>query len=117
MSDVDRALRAIAARRDGVWDNEDLVAFGPLSPDVEDDVHGIKVACLRLYGFVVGPRDPLINRHYRGAWMVAEAHEPSELPTDDGSNGPWCVVGDDLHQMVDDAFDFLAGSQPDKLER
>lgn len=40
--------------------------------------------------------------------MVAEGYEDSELPTDDGSNGPWCIVGDDLNSLIAEAFDFAA---------
>lgn len=66
-----------------------------------------KIARLRAQGFTVGPRDPRLNRKYPGAYMVVEEHEESELPTDDGSNGPWCVVGDDLPALVDQGIMFL----------
>lgn len=32
----ERALRAILARVDGVWDDKDLVSFGPMETFVED---------------------------------------------------------------------------------
>jgi hypothetical protein len=56
-------------------------------------------------GFKVGARDPAgINTDFPGAFMVAEEYERCELPTRDGSNGPWCLIGDDLDALVDEAF-------------
>jgi len=37
--------------------------------------------------------------------MVVESHDESELPTDDGANGPWCIVGDDLDALIAVAYD------------
>lgn len=59
---------------------------------------------LESYGFTCGERDPRINTNYLGRWMVVESHEDSELPTEDGSNGPWCIVGDDLDVLVNQAY-------------
>lgn len=56
------------------------------------------------WGFTVGKRDHRVNRKYRGDFMVVEAHEDNELPTDDGSNGPWAIVGDDLAALVREAY-------------
>lgn len=64
-----------------------------------------KHAYLESIGFKIGERDPKgINTDFPGQYMVAEEYEPSELPTRDGSNGPWCVVGDDLTALIDEAF-------------
>lgn len=60
---------------------------------------------LRARGFTVGARDPRINTNYPGAFMVVEAHDESELPTEDGSNGPWAIVGDDLQALIDEAYE------------
>lgn len=108
-----QALRAVEAREQGVFDDPDLVAFGPLSCDTAMDVLAIKRHCLESYGFIIGPRDRRINRFYSGAWMVVEAHEESELPTDDGRNGPWCVVGDDLPHLIQLGFDYVVGCDVD----
>ena len=40
------ALRAIIARRDGVFDSEELVSFGPLTDSPEDDMHRIATEAL-----------------------------------------------------------------------
>lgn len=64
-----------------------------------------KRAWLKRRGFVVGERDPRLNTDYPGAFMVAEAFEPDEVPTRDGSNGPWCIVGDDLDSLISEAFE------------
>lgn len=62
-----------------------------------------KAAQLRAWGFTVGPRDPRLNTDFAGAFMVVEAHDDTELPTRDGANGPWCIVGDDLTALVAEA--------------
>lgn len=56
------------------------------------------------FGFVIGNRDPRLNTNYPGRYMVVEAHDESELPTEDGRNGPWCVVGDDIDELIRMAF-------------
>lgn len=55
-------------------------------------------------GFVCGIRDPRINTDYPGKYMVAEEYEDSELPTRDGRNGPWCIVGNDLDELIQKAY-------------
>jgi hypothetical protein len=63
-----------------------------------------KLDALIRWGFVVGERNPLINMLYPGEFMVAESHEQSDLPTQDGANGPWCIVGEDLPALVNEAW-------------
>lgn len=70
-----------------------------------------KKAALERMGFTIGKRDPRLNRKFAGAFMVVEWHEESELPTDDGSNGPWCIVGGDLPALVEDAFSVWEGER------
>lgn len=65
-----------------------------------------KIAHLRSKGWTVGPRDPRLNTDFPGSMMVVEEHGEDELPTKDGSNGPWCLVGDDLEAMVEEAYRF-----------
>jgi hypothetical protein len=67
-----------------------------------------KRRALEAYGFVIGPRDTRLNRRYPGAFMVADSYEDSETPTEDGSNGPWCIVGDDLGDLITTAFSVWA---------
>ncbi len=72
---------------------------------------------LEACGFVVGERDPRLNTNYTGEYMVAEAYDESdELPTQDGRNGPWCIVGDDLDALIAEAYEnatpFEADSTP-----
>lgn len=62
---------------------------------------------LESYGWTAGARDPRLNTNYPGKFMVVEPHEEDELPTEDGSNGPWCVVGDDLDDLIRRAYDTL----------
>ena len=61
---------------------------------------------LRDHGWFVGDRDPRLNTKYPGKFMVTENDfEDYELPTEDGSNGPWCIVGDNLDALTKEAFD------------
>lgn len=60
---------------------------------------------LVLRGFTVGPRDTRLNTRYPGAFMVVEEYEDMGLPTEDGSNGPWCIVGDDIEAMIKEAWE------------
>lgn len=55
---------------------------------------------LERMGFIIGPRDSRTNTNYPGRYMVAEAYTEDELPTEDGSNGPWAIVGDDLDELI-----------------
>jgi len=58
------------------------------------------------HGYFVGDRDPRLNTKYPGRFMVTEDDFATyPLPTKDGSNGPWCIVGDDLDALVKQAFD------------
>jgi hypothetical protein len=101
-----QALNAIAARKAGEFDNPDLKLIGPLTTEA-DDITEIKRRFLVDWcGFVVGLRDPRLNTDFPGQFMVVDdLHEESELPTRDGSNGPWCIVGDDLAKLIDEAFE------------
>lgn len=64
-----------------------------------------KKRALEAEGFIRGARDQRLNRFFRGDFMVVESHEESELPTDDGRDGPWCIVGDDLSELIEIAYD------------
>jgi hypothetical protein len=57
-------------------------------------------------GWTVGERNPRLNTDYSGEFMCVEHFEESELPTRDGANGPWCVVGNDLDELINLAYDF-----------
>lgn len=67
-----------------------------------------KTAFLKSYGWTIGKRDLRLNTDFAGLFMCVEPYQESELPTRDGSNGPWCVVGNHLSSLVDAAYDFLA---------
>jgi len=66
-----------------------------------------KSAFLRSHGWHVGARNSRLNTDFGGAFMCSEPFEEADLPTADASNGPWCIVGDDLPMLVDEAYDFL----------
>lgn len=54
---------------------------------------------LKQHGFVVGPRDPNMNKAFEGQYMVAEAYEKGhEQFSADG--GVWCIVGDDYNELL-----------------
>lgn len=58
-------------------------------------------ARLHSQGFFISPRDPGRNRAHAGEWMVCE--DLTEGPTDDASRGTFCVVGDDLAELIREA--------------
>lgn len=58
-------------------------------------------------GWTIGDRDPRINTDYPGSYMCAEpGYQDAELPTRDGRNGPWAIVGDNLSELIDEAHLF-----------
>lgn len=60
---------------------------------------------LHAAGYYVGPRDPERNRTVSGEFMIAEALDVG--PTDDASAGGFCIVGDDLAELIREACDVL----------
>ncbi|KKL89013.1 hypothetical protein LCGC14_1918870 [marine sediment metagenome] len=68
---------------------------------------GEKVMFLLSYGWTVGQRNPQLNTNYPGSYMAVEPFEDDELPTLDGGDGPWCIVGDDLDALINEAYEFL----------
>jgi hypothetical protein len=60
---------------------------------------------LESYGFKIGARDPKLNTAFTGAFMVAEAYEEGHTQ-EDGGGGVWCIVGDDLEELIQHAADF-----------
>lgn len=76
-----------------------------------------KIAMLEKYGFTIGDRDSRLNTDHAGEFMVVEANahdiDDYDLPTKDGSNGPWCIVGDDLDALVDEAHSYLMAMADD----
>lgn len=76
-----------------------------------------KIAMLEKYGFTIGDRDARLNTDHAGEFMVVEANANEigdyDLPTKDGSNGPWCIVGDDIDALVNEAHEYLIGLADD----
>ena len=56
------------------------------------------------WGFYIGVRDPKRNKMFPGNYMVAEY--VSDLETEDASEGGFCLVGDNLTQMINEAYDW-----------
>lgn len=66
-----------------------------------------KAQALRALGFQIGARDPNLNRAFKGKFMVAEARNPEDpYPTDDAGDGVFCIVGDNLDYLIDQAFNY-----------
>lgn len=64
-------------------------------------------ALLENAGFVTGARDPLMNTAFNGAFMVAEPYPKGVTQQDaQGGDGVWCIVGDDLDLLRQEAVDF-----------
>ena len=72
-----------------------------------------QIALLRGSGFLVGDRDPGMNRAFSGRFMVAEPPGPDDpYPTDDASDGRYCVVGDNLVALAAATIEFFGLSVP-----
>ena len=54
-------------------------------------------------GYYIGLRDPNRNKAFVGKFMICE--ELDEGPSDDSSGGEWCIVGDDLEELVTLSYD------------
>lgn len=63
------------------------------------------VEILKQRGFVVGKRDPRLNRAFKGRFMVAEPYKRG-IATDDARHGPWCIVGDNLAALITTACQY-----------
>ena len=57
------------------------------------------------HGIFVGERDPQRNRAFKGRYMVCEDRNVG--PTDDASEGGFCIVGDTLNGLITQAYDHL----------
>lgn len=55
-------------------------------------------------GYYVGPRDPARNQAFLGEFMVCEVETLSEPPSDDAKDGGFCIVGNNLFELVETAF-------------
>lgn len=108
-------LEALQALKDGVWDAEALVKCGPIHCDLDVMATEIKRHWLvDRCGFTVGARDPRVNTDYPGKFMVIEDYADAELPcANGGESGSWAVVGDDLDEMIDQAFDVASDGYED----
>lgn len=107
MTEATNAIAAIKARRAGVWDDPNMMAFGPLSINTEADVIAIQRAFLELCGYEIGPRDRRLNTDYKGRFMVLEdrGSVPPGAHATGQDSGSWCIVGDDLDDLITQAFD------------
>lgn len=66
---------------------------------------------LKNMGWLVGERDPNMNRAFAGQFMVAEPlAEGDPYPTADASDGRFCIVGDDLEALAREAFEHIGQS-------
>jgi hypothetical protein len=66
-----------------------------------------KIASILDADMLIAPRDPALNTDHDGAFMVVEAgYTDHELPTKDGRNGPWCVVGNDIEELIEAGFQY-----------
>ncbi len=72
-----------------------------------------KIARLRAFGLVIGDRDPRMNSEHAGRFMVCEAYAPDYPGQRDAADGAgfWCIVGDDLEALVNEAWDTFAPAE------
>jgi hypothetical protein len=60
---------------------------------------------LETLGYFCGARDTRLNTKFPGKFVVTDNDwKEYHLPTQDGSNGPWCIVGDSLDDLICQAF-------------
>lgn len=59
---------------------------------------------LESYGYIVGPRDPNMNTNTAGEFMVSEPYPPG-YTQESGAGGIWCMVGDELEELMTAAID------------
>jgi len=69
-------------------------------------------AKLEAAGFYVGARNPLLNQAFSGQFMVADLNEWDGKASESAADGPPCIVGDDLANLIDDAASWLADDSP-----
>ncbi|WP_226554840.1 hypothetical protein [Celeribacter naphthalenivorans] len=63
---------------------------------------------LKEMGWIVGERDPNMNRAFEGKYMVAEQLQDGDpYPTDDASDGRFCLVGDNLDALAQEAYQHI----------
>lgn len=107
--DLTETFEALEALRAGIWDNPSLMKFGPLMPSKKENSTELKRRWLaNALGFKIGDRDPQLNRNHAGRFMVLETPDDVIEPTNNGANGPWCIVGDDLDALIRKAFTVFA---------
>lgn len=74
-------------------------------PPIPDQSIVAQIRALQAAGFVVGPRDPNMNRAFKGQYMVAEPYEAGTIQDDaEGGDGVWCIVGDDIIVLLREAI-------------
>lgn len=62
-----------------------------------------KQEILESHGFYVGKRDPKRNKAFRGKWMVCA--DVNEGPSMDAGDGGFCIVGDNLQALIQEALE------------
>ena len=66
---------------------------------------------LSRHGLIVRRRDQHINSNFEGAWQVSEHYEVG-TKTRDGSDGPWAIVGDDRHFLIEQTIEHISAWWP-----
>lgn len=61
-----------------------------------------KATALFRIGYYIGIRDPARNSAFDGAYMVCA--DVTEGPSEDASNTGFCIVGDDLKELIEEAY-------------
>lgn len=64
------------------------------------------------HGLILAERDPYVNAKFEGAWQITEAYARMETPMDDAqAMGIFAVVGDDVDELMQSAFDYLTSGE------
>ena len=77
-------------------------------PPIPDPSIVGKINFLRNSGITVDLRDPKMNSAFKGKFMICNPLEEGDpYPTEDASDGRFCIVGNDLPSLLDDAISLL----------
>lgn len=68
-----------------------------------------KVMDLNASGYYIGPRDPDRNTAFKGKYMVCATELLEAPPSPDASNGGFCIVGDNLGELIETAHADILG--------
>lgn len=77
----------------------------PTSSHESDLPIALKLQVILSYGFVLAPRVEYINPKHGGHYMIVEG---CDIPTEVDAEDTWAVVGDQVEELINEAFNACA---------